>query len=125
MSDTAVEQRTTNPKADEWAERIAAQQRSGISVKQFCRERGLTEYSFYAWRKRLQETLRFEAARGKTVLVTTHLVAEWNNVAHHCFLCSDGKIERELDPTNLPHNFDEMKNPDTAPTYAPQFSILH
>lgn len=56
MSDTAVEQRTTNPKADEWAERIAAQQRSGISVKQFCKDRGLTEYSFYAWRKRLQES---------------------------------------------------------------------
>jgi len=54
MSDTAVEQ-TKNPKAEEWAERIAAQQRSGMSVKQFCKERGLTEYSFYAWRKRLQE----------------------------------------------------------------------
>ncbi len=51
MSDTAVEQGTTNPKADEWSERIAAQQRSGISVK-----RGLTEYSFYAWRKRLRES---------------------------------------------------------------------
>jgi len=25
-------------------------------VKQFCKEQGLTEYSFYAWRKRLQET---------------------------------------------------------------------
>ena len=49
------------PKADEWAERIAAQQRSGISVKQFCKEQGLTEYSFYAWRKRLQkrEPVRF------------------------------------------------------------------
>src|SRR5689334_11664330 len=55
MSGTAVEQRTANPKAEEWAERIAAQQRSGITVKQFCKERGLTEYSFYAWRKRLQE----------------------------------------------------------------------
>ena len=29
---------------------------SGISVKQFCKEQGLTEYSFYAWRKRLQQT---------------------------------------------------------------------
>jgi len=55
MSDTAIEQTTTSPKAEEWAERIAAQQRSGISVKQFCKERGLTEYSFYAWRKRLRE----------------------------------------------------------------------
>jgi hypothetical protein len=56
MSDTAVEQTTINPKAEEWAERIATQQRSSISVKQFCKERGLTEYSFYAWRKRLQES---------------------------------------------------------------------
>ena len=55
MSDTVVKEKTTSPKADEWAERIAAQQRSGLSVKQFCKEQGLTEYSFYAWRKRLQE----------------------------------------------------------------------
>jgi transposase len=56
MSDTVIEQKPANPKADEWAERIAAQQRSGMSVKQFCKEKGLTEYSFYAWRKRLQES---------------------------------------------------------------------
>lgn len=77
------------------------------------------------WRKRLQETLRFEAARGKAVLVTTHLVAEWNNVAHRCLLCCDGKIERELDPGNLPHNFDETKRPDMSLIYEPRFSVLH
>ena len=55
MSDTVIEAKPANPKAGEWAERIAAQQRSGMSVKQFCKEQGLTEYSFYAWRKRLQE----------------------------------------------------------------------
>jgi hypothetical protein len=56
MSDTVLEQKPAKPKADEWAERIAAQQCSGMSVKQFCKEQGLTEYSFYAWRKRLQES---------------------------------------------------------------------
>ena len=55
MSDTVIEKRPANPKADEWAERIAAQGRSGMSVKQFCNEQGLTQCSFYAWRKRLQE----------------------------------------------------------------------
>ena len=55
MSDTAIEAKPAKSKADEWAERIAAQQRSGASVKHFCKELGLTEYSFYAWRKRLQE----------------------------------------------------------------------
>jgi ABC-2 type transport system ATP-binding protein len=62
------------------------------------------------WRKRLQETLHFESQRGKTVLVTTHLVAEWNDVAERCLLCRDGAIERELDPTDLPHDFDEVKS---------------
>src|SRR3954451_23976524 len=56
MSDTIIEQRPASSKADQWAERIAAQQRAGISVKQFCKEQELTEYSFYAWRKRLQQT---------------------------------------------------------------------
>jgi hypothetical protein len=57
----AIEEKASIPKADEWAERIAAQQRSGASVKQFCKEQGLTEYSFYAWRERLQkkEPVRF------------------------------------------------------------------
>ena len=56
MSDTTVEQRPGKSQADQWADRIAAQQGSGNSVKQFCKEQGLTEYSFYAWRKRLRET---------------------------------------------------------------------
>jgi ABC-2 type transport system ATP-binding protein len=64
------------------------------------------------WRKRLQETLHFEAQRGKTVLVTTHLIAEWNNVADRCLLCRDGVIDRALDPTNLPHDFDEIEYVD-------------
>ncbi len=63
-----------------------------------------------AWRKRLQDTLRFEAERGKTVLLTTHLVAEWNDVAHRCLLCRDGMIERELDPSNLPNDFEALEN---------------
>ena len=36
--------------------RISAQERSGISVKQFCKQQGLTEQSFYYWRKRLHTT---------------------------------------------------------------------
>ena len=42
-------------KADEWRERIAEQARSGLSIKQFCKERGVTPWSFYHWRKRLRE----------------------------------------------------------------------
>jgi transposase len=56
MSDSVIEAKPPSPKADEWTERIAAQRRNGMSVKQFCKEQGLTECCFYAWRKRLQET---------------------------------------------------------------------
>src|SRR4030081_1838122 len=69
MTDTIIEERAPIPKAHEWAERIAAQQCSGNSVKQFCKEQGLTEGSFYAWRKRLQkgELVRFALVdRGAT-----------------------------------------------------------
>ena len=41
-------------KSDQWRDRLAEQARSGLSVKQFCQNQGLTEYSFYAWRKRLR-----------------------------------------------------------------------
>jgi ABC-2 type transport system ATP-binding protein len=76
------------------------------------------------WRKRLQETLHFESERGKTVLVTTHLVAEWNNVADRCLLCRDGTIERELDPTDLPHDFDEMKSATATLINSPSHESL-
>lgn len=63
------------------------------------------------WRKWLQEKLRFEAERGKTILITTHLIAEWNDVADRCLLCCGGVIEGELDPRNLPHDFNELEIP--------------
>jgi ABC-type multidrug transport system ATPase subunit len=67
------------------------------------------------WRKWLQQKLRFEAERGKTILVTTHLIAEWNDVADRCLLCRDGIIERELDPRNLPDDFDEIDSRASRP----------
>jgi len=59
------------------------------------------------WRRRLQETLHFESRRGKAILVTTHLIAEWNNVADRCLLCRNGIIEQELDPSDLRNDFPE------------------
>ena len=49
MTEGIAEEKTTT-KSDQWRERIAEQERSGLSVKQFCQERGVTQYSFYAWR---------------------------------------------------------------------------
>ena len=54
MTEISPEQ-ASRSKADQWRERIAEQERTGVSVKQFCKQQRLTEYSFYAWRKRLRK----------------------------------------------------------------------
>ena len=48
-------------RSEYWRERITEQERSGVSVPRFCEEQGLTEQSFYVWRKRLrkQQPMRF------------------------------------------------------------------
>lgn len=44
-----------------WAELIRQQSQSNLSVSAFCREHGISDQSFYGWRKRLAGTrpLRF------------------------------------------------------------------
>ena|SRR5215472_8821771 len=54
MADGSVEEKTAT-NTELWRERIAEHVRSGLSVKQFCKERGLSAWSFYCWRKRLRE----------------------------------------------------------------------
>jgi transposase-like protein len=60
MKETTTEQRTAS-RIDYWREQVAQQERSGLSVKQFCETHGVTEQSFYVWRKRLRKepSLRF------------------------------------------------------------------
>jgi transposase len=56
MAETSREKRR-----QQWRQRIAEQERSGLSARRFCKEQGLGEHSFYWWRKRLgkQEPVRF------------------------------------------------------------------
>lgn len=37
-----------------WRSMVEAQRRGGLTVRAFCRERGISEPSFYSWRKELQ-----------------------------------------------------------------------
>jgi hypothetical protein len=61
MSDSAVKEKPSAGRRDQWRERIAEQARSGFSIKQFCKDRGIAEHAFYYWRKRLRdaEPVRF------------------------------------------------------------------
>lgn len=42
-----------------WRRLVSEQTRSGQSVAEFCRERGLHTSYFFAWKKRLRESARF------------------------------------------------------------------
>lgn len=42
-------------KPEYWRKLIAEQESGGRQVRQFCRERGITEPSFYYWRMRLRK----------------------------------------------------------------------
>ncbi len=53
------------------------------------------------WRERLQVILHAESAKGRAVLATTHLLAEWNGRANVCLLCEDGIIKGTVNPHAL------------------------
>jgi hypothetical protein len=53
MTETIAEESVAS-KNDQWRERIAEHERSGMSVKKFCKERGIREHLFFYWRKRLR-----------------------------------------------------------------------
>jgi putative transposase len=55
----------TGSRSEYWRDLIQQQARSGRSVSVFCSEHGLTEQSFYCWRKRLskQAPVRFALVR--------------------------------------------------------------
>ncbi len=43
-------------KREYWSKLISEQEASGQKARAFCRERGIGEYAFYKWRKRLQQS---------------------------------------------------------------------
>lgn len=49
------------PPREYWRGQITEQERSGMTVQRFCEAQGLTEQSFYHWRKRLRQpqSMRF------------------------------------------------------------------
>src|SRR5947209_18216257 len=54
MKETAMERRTAS-RIDYWREQVAQQERSGVTVKQYCEKHGIAEQSFYVWRERLRK----------------------------------------------------------------------
>ena len=53
-----------------WRQTIAQQETSGLSIRAYCRGRGLKEHAFYGWRQRLRKQntpVRFALVETKPV----------------------------------------------------------
>jgi hypothetical protein len=59
-----------------WNQRVAQQKNSGQTVRAFCREHRLSEYSFYWWRRQLsgcEQPIRFALVEAATSTAETRL----------------------------------------------------
>src|SRR5262245_37924059 len=59
-----------------WRETVAAWQKSGLSVRAFCRRRGVPQPNFHAWRRTLRKRDAERSAAQPTAFVPLHVVAE-------------------------------------------------
>lgn len=53
----------STPNVDRWRAMVRRQQGSGLSVAAFCRQTGVPQASFYAWRRKVQEQASFAEVR--------------------------------------------------------------
>ncbi|MEZ5319480.1 MAG: ABC transporter ATP-binding protein [Vicinamibacterales bacterium] len=57
------------------------------------------------WRRALQHALHAAAGDGRTVLVATHLLGEWEDEVDRCLVLEGGRIGRTLAPDRLREAF--------------------
>ena len=70
------------------------------------------------WRQSLQHHLQLSATRGRTVLVATHLLGEWEGRADRCLLVERGRSQGELPPDRLREHFPRLEHLVTRPEEA-------
>lgn len=61
------------------------------------------------WRQALQRYLQSAARQGRTVLVATHLLGEWEGRADRCLLVEQGRVQGELPPDRLRDHFPRLE----------------
>ena len=57
VADTGSMSKRREARPEFWRQLAFKQQQSGVSVHALCREHGVSEHSFYQWRKRLAQQL--------------------------------------------------------------------
>jgi transposase-like protein len=77
---SAAKEKKSGSRSQFWQDLIAQQERSGLAVRTVCSQHGVTEPSYYYWKKRLRKEspVRFAlvAANGSSVKQSTALELE-------------------------------------------------
>jgi len=81
-------ERAASSKADLWRELILQQKKSGLSVEAFCRQQGVSGWSFYQWRKRLATSSPVRFA-----LVETQGLGQRDQVGLELWLSSGERLQ--------------------------------
>ena len=64
-----------------WRQQVRGQAASRLSVRRFCEEKGLSEPSFYAWRRTLaQRDQAIQASEFVPVLLTPHVASSSSRI---------------------------------------------
>lgn len=63
-----------------WAERVNACRSSGRAVKDWCKESGISEQTYYRWQKRLFEIPK-QQQEGRFAEITPERVEHWDEIA--------------------------------------------
>lgn len=71
------------------------------------------------WREALQQFLRSQAALGRTILVATHLLGEWDGRSDRCILVEDGRAHGEIPPDRLRARFSRGSQESATPFPTP------
>jgi transposase-like protein len=86
-------------KPEYWRKLIAEQEDGGEKVRPFCRERGITEPSFYYWRKRLRKCKTVQFA-----LLETRPTVTGSTISAFELVLTNGerlRIGKEVDAATL------------------------
>ncbi len=67
------------------------------------------------WREILQDFLTIQARRGRTILMATHLLGEWEGRVDRCVLLSEGRSAGEVPPDELRRRFQDFHHSSPPP----------
>jgi transposase-like protein len=56
-----------------WRQRVAEQQKSGLSIQAFCKQNGIPAHALYAWRRKMgaQKPVTFALVKAKPLVAET------------------------------------------------------